>query len=77
MADKMIYIPNGDTHNFPFCRSQLVAETFRHIDTSTEWANQPKFNKGPQMRMRNVILNFECNTQPNVPSLPGTNQYTK
>ena len=27
MADKMMYIPNNDTQNYPFYRLQLVVET--------------------------------------------------
>ena len=30
MADKLRYIPNDDTENYPFCRLQLVVETFEH-----------------------------------------------
>ena len=30
MADKLIYIPNNDAQNYPFCRLQLVVETFGH-----------------------------------------------
>ena len=30
MADKLMYIPNDNTHNYPFCRLQLVFETFEH-----------------------------------------------
>ena len=41
-ADKLMY--NGDTQNYPFCRLQLVVETFDH---STKWTNQSKFNKNP------------------------------
>ena len=41
MADKLLYIPNVDSQNYPFYRLQLVAETFGH---STSWTNQPKFN---------------------------------
>ena len=40
MADKLIYIPKDDTQNYPFCKLQLVVETFGH---STKWANQTKF----------------------------------
>ena len=28
MADKKMYIPNNDTQIYPFCRLQLVVETF-------------------------------------------------
>ena len=27
MADKLIYIPNDDTQNYPLCRLQFVVET--------------------------------------------------
>ena len=30
MADKLMYIPNYDTQNYPFCRFKLVAEAFEH-----------------------------------------------
>ena len=30
MADKLMYIPDDDTQNYPFCRLQLVIETFGH-----------------------------------------------
>ena len=30
MADKLVYIPNDDTQNFPFCRLKLVVEMFEH-----------------------------------------------
>ena len=33
-ADKLMYIPNNDTQNYPFCRSKSVLETFEH-------SNQP------------------------------------
>ena len=41
MADKLIYIFNNDTKNYPFRRLKLVIETFGH---STYWTNQSKFN---------------------------------
>ena len=28
MADKLMYIPNDDTQNYPLCRLPLVVETF-------------------------------------------------
>ena len=28
MADKIMYIPNGDTQNYHLCRLQLVVETY-------------------------------------------------
>ena len=31
MADKLMYIPNDFIQNCPFCRLQLVVETFKHL----------------------------------------------
>ena len=36
MADKLKYIPNYNTQNYP------------SVDNSTQWNNQPKFNKSLQ-----------------------------
>ena len=30
MINKLMYIPNDVTQNYPFCRLQLVVETFGH-----------------------------------------------
>ena len=30
MADKLMFIPNNDTQNYPFCSAKLVVETFEH-----------------------------------------------
>ena len=45
MADKIMYIPNGDTQNYHLCRLQLVVELFGY---STSRTNQSKFIKSPQ-----------------------------
>ena len=37
MTDKLMYIPNDYTQNYPFCKLQLVVETFKH---SIKWTNQ-------------------------------------
>ena len=29
MANKLMYIPNDDTQNYPFCSLQLVVEAFK------------------------------------------------
>ena len=29
-GNKSMYIPNDDTQNYPFCKLQLVVETFKH-----------------------------------------------
>ena len=38
IAVKFMYIPNDDTQNYPFCKLQLVVETF--------WPNKPT-NQNP------------------------------
>ena len=45
MADKLMFNPNDDTQNRPFCRLKLVVETFEH---STKRTNQSKFHKVPK-----------------------------
>ena len=30
VADKLMFIPNDDIQNYPFCRLQLVVETLGH-----------------------------------------------
>ena len=71
MADKLMYIPNDDTRNFPFCRLKLVVETFGHSTLST---NQSKFNKNfnvvePTNCYFNITLTTKANKQAHVPSL--------
>ena len=34
MAEKWMYIQNDNTQKYPFCRSKLVAETFKHSTQS-------------------------------------------
>ena len=34
IALKLMYIPNDDKQNYPFCRLQLVVETFVHLTTN-------------------------------------------
>ena len=31
MANKLMYIPNDNTQNYPFCRLQLVVENYGHL----------------------------------------------
>ena len=45
MADKLMYIPNEETQNYPFCRLKLVIKMFRH---STKWTNK-KLIKVPKI----------------------------
>ena len=42
MADKIMYIPNGDTQNYLLCRLHLKLATFGH---STYLTNQSKIDK--------------------------------
>ena len=41
MAVNSTFLPNDDTQNYPFCRLQLVVETFWHWTVVT---NQSKLN---------------------------------
>ena len=69
MADKLSYIPNDNTYNYPFCRLQLVVEMFGH---STKWTNETKFKLPKVVKSANKKWNLgdECNRQLNVLSLP-------
>ena len=51
MTDKLMYIPNDDTQNFPLCGFQLVFETL--------WTNHSTFNDSPQSYLTNCIR--KCN----------------
>ena len=42
MVDKMIYIPNDDAQNYPFCRLQIVVNLLG-LDTQL---NEPKSPQG-------------------------------
>ena len=45
MANRLMYIPNADTQNYPYCRLKLVVKTFEH---PTKRTNQSKCNKGKE-----------------------------
>ncbi len=42
MADKLMYIPNVNTQNYPFFRLQLVDETLGHPTINQHLLNVPK-----------------------------------
>ena len=46
MADNLMYIPNDDAQNYPFCRLQLVVKC---LNTQLNETNQSKFNRSPQV----------------------------
>ena len=46
MTDKLMHIPNDDTHNYPICRLQLVVKTFGY---STTEPNKQKSIKVPKV----------------------------
>ena len=59
MAELLMYIPNDDLQKNPFCRLQLVVETFGH--STKYYTNQSKSNKSPKLlsqRIRNVFIKF-------------------
>ena len=55
MLDKLMYITNDDTQNYPFCRIRLLV-AYGH---STWWMNQPEFVKSLKLlgqRIRKLII---------------------
>ena len=57
MADKLMYLPNDETQNPPFCRLQLVVETIGH---STKWTKQSKYNKkSPKLLSQRIRKSFD------------------
>ena len=46
MADKLTYIPNDDTQNYPFCGLQLVVET---LNTQLNEPNNQSSVKVPKI----------------------------
>ena len=47
MADKLIYIPNDDTQNYPFCTLKLAVDKFGHSTKQT--------NKSYSIKVPNVV----------------------
>ena len=52
MADKMLYIPNDDKQNAPFCRLQLIVQTFGHSINKPANQNSIKIPKLLGQRIR-------------------------
>ena len=69
MANKLMYIPNDDTQNCPFCKLKLLVETFEHPTFNT---NQTKHQSCEAGKYENVIKKLWglMYKQSNVPSLP-------
>ena len=67
MADKLMFIANKDTQKYPFCRLQLVVETFWNL---TEWTNQSKCNKSPQVLQTCKNKKSYVGSSPKSPSIP-------
>ena len=53
MAYKLMYIPNYDKQNYPFCSLKLVVKICKH---STWWNNQSKFTKDPKPTNKKALL---------------------
>ena len=45
MVDKLIYIPNDDTQNYPFCRLLLVVDNQLNETTNQNTTKVPKVIK--------------------------------
>ena len=52
MADKLMYIPNDDTQNYPFCRLKLV---LKHLNTQLIETTNQKVPKVIKSRNKKVI----------------------
>ncbi len=52
MVNKLIFIPNDDTQNFPFCRLIFVAETFNTQFNEATNQNLLKSKKLLRQRIR-------------------------
>ena len=56
MADKCMYIPNDDTHNYPFCRLKL-RDWNTHLNKPTDHNSaSPKSCKLKANEKENVII---------------------
>ena len=68
MADKFMYIPNGDTQNYPFSRLQLVVETFVH-STSMKIYQSPRLLSKRIRKRYHKTLGTVINSPISPPSL--------
>ena len=59
MADKLMYIPNSDTQNYPYCRLQLVADGL----TNQNITKVPNFFKLAKKRHNNTLGIIVINSQ--------------
>ena len=59
------------TQNYPFCRLQLVFETFKHSNNQSKFKVDPKVVKETNKKTLSKNFGDQRNKQPNVPSLPG------
>ena len=53
MADKIKYIPNDDTQNYPFCSLKLFVETFELNTQLNEWIKQNSL-KSPKLLSQRI-----------------------
>ena len=71
MADKLMYIPNDKTQNYPFCRLKLVVETFGNLTSSYQISLKvPLVFKPTNKKTLLKTFRDENNKQPIVPFLP-------
>ena len=52
MADKLMYIPNDDSQNYPFCRSKLVL--LKRLNTQPYESTNQNSLKSPNMRFLQI-----------------------
>ena len=51
-----MYIPNGDTQNYPICRLQLVVETYGHSTNEPTNQNSIKVPKVVKPMNKKILL---------------------
>ena len=56
MADKLMYIPKDETQNYPFCRSQLVVQTFGSLSWKPTNRNLIKVPKVVKQQIKKTLL---------------------
>ncbi len=68
MTDKLMYIPNDDTQNYPFSRLQLLVQTFGHSTKCVQMYFNKSYKDVELTNKKTLLYDFgdQCNKQSNV-----------
>ena len=58
MADKLIYMPNDDTQNYPFCRLILVVENWNVWNTQHNETTNRNSQKSPNLLGQRITKRY-------------------